>query len=350
VARLRAELFLRVIDERAGLLVERETGVYAFAHLTFQEYLAARSIADCDDYIEYSLRRLHDPWWREVLLLEVGHLSDVRHFGRRARKLTSDLLRAIRHAGSWLEDVLKRDLLFAVRGLLDTGPLGVDDDLRQGLLDELLALWHTTPYEPQRREVVDLFAYAMPTVEGARIRAELLHCLADEGWTLQRRTLRALGQIGAVAATEEVVKQLIEMTADADEEVCSRAARVLGQMGKAAAQYSEVIPALMRVQRDRSGSVGIEAAWALKQIGAAVPTKTLEQVGASIHGEDTHVRHWVLEALGQIEEAAATETQLMDFWQSQLTNTEPRYIGGRYGQVCDIAYEELRRIAGQRGR
>src|SRR5262249_32960935 len=43
-AHSRAALFLRVIDERAGLLVERETGVYAFAHLTFQEYLYQRML------------------------------------------------------------------------------------------------------------------------------------------------------------------------------------------------------------------------------------------------------------------------------------------------------------------
>lgn len=228
-ARYRAALFLRVIDERAGLLMERETGVYAFAHLTFQEYLAARAIADRDDYIEYTLQHLHDPWWREVILLEVGHLSDVRHFGRRARKLTSDLIRAIRNAGSWLEDVLKRDLLFATRCLCDTSKLGVDDDLRKSLLDELITLWHTTPYEPQRREVVDIFASAMPTIDGERIRTELLRCLDDKEGSM-RLAAGALGRIGSTTATPATIERLLALTADQKINVRWTAARALGGM------------------------------------------------------------------------------------------------------------------------
>src|SRR5207247_2617488 len=32
--------FLKMIENSSGLLLEHENGVYAFAHLTFQEYLA----------------------------------------------------------------------------------------------------------------------------------------------------------------------------------------------------------------------------------------------------------------------------------------------------------------------
>lgn len=51
-----------------GLLVERERDLYAFAHLTFQEYLAARYIQ------EHGLERVlidavDNPWWRETTLL-----------------------------------------------------------------------------------------------------------------------------------------------------------------------------------------------------------------------------------------------------------------------------------------
>jgi len=69
--------FLRVIAERAGLLAARGEGVYAFSHLTFQEYLAALAAANRDDYVDYLLARNGDAWWREVILLAADCLRDV---------------------------------------------------------------------------------------------------------------------------------------------------------------------------------------------------------------------------------------------------------------------------------
>jgi predicted NACHT family NTPase len=45
------ERFLRVAQERTGLLVEAGQGVYRFSHLTFQEYLASVEVAERDDYV-----------------------------------------------------------------------------------------------------------------------------------------------------------------------------------------------------------------------------------------------------------------------------------------------------------
>lgn len=84
-----AERFLQVVEERTGLLVARGEGVYAFSHLTFQEYLAALAVAARDDYVAYTLLRAAEPWWREVILLEVGDLST------RSRERTSRLVQAI---------------------------------------------------------------------------------------------------------------------------------------------------------------------------------------------------------------------------------------------------------------
>jgi predicted NACHT family NTPase len=52
----------------SGLLVERETEHYAFAHHTFQEYLAAAHIRD-NGLVNMLADMVSDPWWRETTLL-----------------------------------------------------------------------------------------------------------------------------------------------------------------------------------------------------------------------------------------------------------------------------------------
>jgi len=58
------------LDEarNSGLLIEREHGVYAFAHLTLQEYLAAANIAE-PAQVKRLIEAVDDPWWRETTLL-----------------------------------------------------------------------------------------------------------------------------------------------------------------------------------------------------------------------------------------------------------------------------------------
>lgn len=63
--------FLIEIEQTSGLLIERDNEVYAFTHLTFQEYLAALHVAEVKP-IEFLVARLDDPWWREVTLLRVA--------------------------------------------------------------------------------------------------------------------------------------------------------------------------------------------------------------------------------------------------------------------------------------
>ncbi|QKW12233.1 NACHT domain-containing NTPase [Verrucosispora sp. NA02020] len=60
------------VDEAAasGILVERDPEVFAFVHLTFQEYLAATHIRNTNAYQDLR-HRVDDPSWREVTLLAV---------------------------------------------------------------------------------------------------------------------------------------------------------------------------------------------------------------------------------------------------------------------------------------
>ncbi len=62
------EAFLDDIS-RNGLLVEATAGRYAFTHLTFQEYLAARHVSATPDLVKSLADNVSDPWWHETILL-----------------------------------------------------------------------------------------------------------------------------------------------------------------------------------------------------------------------------------------------------------------------------------------
>ncbi|TQE16000.1 NACHT domain-containing protein [Streptomyces ipomoeae] len=63
-----AEVFLEEA-RKSGLLVERDHGVYGFAHLTLQEYLAAAQLSTPRADITLVDGIVDDPWWRETVLL-----------------------------------------------------------------------------------------------------------------------------------------------------------------------------------------------------------------------------------------------------------------------------------------
>ena len=147
-------VFLRLIGERSGLLIERGLGSYGFAHLTFQEYLAARALADRKDLINYTEKILSDPWWREVVLLLAGYLST------QGKKRVSEFIKSILSSPSQQELEPHHNLLLAAEALFDVGPARVEGDLlaetrkrleiqanapiqignRQSLLDKILAM------------------------------------------------------------------------------------------------------------------------------------------------------------------------------------------------------------------
>ncbi len=60
--------FLESIQNTSGLLLEREHGVYSFAHKTFQEYLAAVHI-NKHGLLPILTSRVQEEWWHETIRL-----------------------------------------------------------------------------------------------------------------------------------------------------------------------------------------------------------------------------------------------------------------------------------------
>lgn len=70
---LSATDFFETIQFVCGLIVEREIGVYEFAHLSFQEYLAAAQIQtlkpEKPEKFNLLLENFENPWWAETIRL-----------------------------------------------------------------------------------------------------------------------------------------------------------------------------------------------------------------------------------------------------------------------------------------
>ncbi|MBI5603966.1 MAG: SUMF1/EgtB/PvdO family nonheme iron enzyme [Deltaproteobacteria bacterium] len=70
----------KYIKERAGLLVERGPGMYAFPHRSYQEYLAGAFLAVQDNFPDDAASFAHENYgqWREVVLWAVGIMSRTK--------------------------------------------------------------------------------------------------------------------------------------------------------------------------------------------------------------------------------------------------------------------------------
>ena len=113
--------FIALINARSGLLTERGQGIYAFSHLTFQEHLAARAVADRADNVAYTLVRMRDSWWREVVLLEAGYLST------QGKRRATELIRALMEHKEEPEPY--HNLVLAAEAVRDVGQARTEGDL-----------------------------------------------------------------------------------------------------------------------------------------------------------------------------------------------------------------------------
>ncbi len=165
--------FLKIIEERTGLLVARGEGAYGFSHLTFQEYLTALAVACRDDYVAYTLDRVPDPWWREVILLEAGYLST------HGKERVTRLIQAI--ADLQQEEELYHNLVLAAECLLDVGSNRVQGNLESEVQKQLRKELDTPPPRGRFKSVLTLLSRGMSAKALAERRSAAVRALARIG-------------------------------------------------------------------------------------------------------------------------------------------------------------------------
>lgn len=115
-----SEEFIQQVRDVSGLLVEKEVGVYEFAHLSFQEYLAAVQIKESNQE-NLLIRNINQSWWAETIRLYA------------AQSNASNLIRTVLAMPSPSVEVMA-----LAYDCLDEG-LSVNPDVRQQLEQSLNA-------------------------------------------------------------------------------------------------------------------------------------------------------------------------------------------------------------------
>ena len=297
-AAARAEAILRFWEEAGLLDVYRLEGreFLAFRHLTFQEYGAARALAEAypedPDGLWAELRpHLLDDEWAEVIPLVLAYLDDA-----------TPLLDRLLEANAQDED-LQRPLFRAAAALAE-GAKAAEETARR-VVDRLEHIAKT------RQEVWRLVgqanAYdavkALGRLEGVPYAVERLLALAHQETMNPKVRVQAAEALGRLGRIEEAASILLTLAQQetVNPEVRVQAAKALGRLGR----IEEAAPILLTLaqQETVNSEVRVQAAEALDRLGRARELLTLAQQ-ETVNSEVRVQAAKALGRLGRTEEAA----------------------------------------------
>ncbi|MFB2769322.1 SUMF1/EgtB/PvdO family nonheme iron enzyme [Pelatocladus sp. BLCC-F211] len=114
-----AEDFLKHIRDDCGLLVEKELDIYEFAHLSFQEYLAAVQIKESNQE-DLLIANINNSWWAETIRLYAAQINNASNLMRAVINMPSPSVNAFVLVSDYEEEGWR-----------------IDPQLRQQLIDKL---------------------------------------------------------------------------------------------------------------------------------------------------------------------------------------------------------------------
>jgi len=147
-AREKAREFLENVRRYSNLLIERGDGQYGFIHLTFEEALAAYGLVAAGQIepqksLDYIQAHLHDPAWRETILLSVGVRGLINRQPRAAGEMVRAILKMNCHG-----DHRGENILLAGACLEDVGENGLGGVAAKDVQEALLAACYERTLPP----------------------------------------------------------------------------------------------------------------------------------------------------------------------------------------------------------
>jgi hypothetical protein len=202
--------------------------------------------------LEHIEKYLHDPHWREVLLLLIA---------QQHRKKTAKFLNYILAQDTPYEQWLHPNLFFAASCLAEDLEVQ-DESLAQEILQQLVDL-EISDDEQVGEKIREQVFKTLCSLNETRFEAQALQLLKDSAQHIIREA-RLQEYRAALGEKEEVIKILIARLADEDSRVRENAADALGKLGNASVQ---VVDALLERFADEDSLVRRYAASALGNLG-----------------------------------------------------------------------------------
>jgi HEAT repeat protein len=283
-AERRADETLDFIAEHVGIFYEKGVDangnrLYGFLHPTFEEYLSAIQITKEWRRSRSILVRLHDPRWREPLLLAAGQIGILE----RNETEISQFIQAIRGAASPLEDVLGRDLRLAVQMIGED--VAVKAEVQKAVIQEFLNLW--------KGEVeAGFFDHLTEATDGPSEGA------AKREWSYNTDEEEIFSALGRSSAAAQVRSQLVQWVGSSSHELRRAATRALGWLTIPSA---EVVQVLHDAFADQSAYVQIEASRAYARL-SRVNRSLLDPLRRDLADTRRDVRISAIGSLGETED------------------------------------------------
>jgi HEAT repeat protein len=284
-----AHRLLQRLIERSGLIAEQRRDVLIFAHLTFQEYFTAQALASGQIIVEEILSKnenLLSDWWREVILLYSGLISDASEFIERVYKPQKDIFfrPRLRLAGMCLAEAV---------------------EVKKAAVRQRIG-----------RDLITIYTKGEVTTHNSSLAVELIEYLIE--WSRNEIWYEYAGIAGIadLVSSEELFEHtLTQLTAALDrKEVDVRLAAIgiLGLIGKKACRTS-VVDRLIAALSSEVESVRLLAIHTLSKLNSETYTdRVVNSLIPLLEDEDIIIAFASAKALTTLIKNGSTDQKLID--------------------------------------
>ena len=299
-----ADRLLRRLIERSGVLTERQRNVLAFSHHTFQEYftaqfLAAGETAENREFLLEPARLLSD-WWREVILLYAGLLTDTSEFIRLLYQHELDDLcqQRLRLAGMCIDESVSMDDVrvrqTVVHNIRNVRTAGLPHELGSNLIPPVMAdyLVRWTRHYRWFSQAAKASVRSRIAAGSAALLADIDNALRDPQSAIKEAAAEIVTLLPSSQVSISLVSNLFALSADKVPSTRAAALRSIAFLARDPANIEaqqRLVDALLETDEANRGASERRLRKLAKRLNPAISVAPLEKLAVSDRADE---RRW----------------------------------------------------------